>query len=133
MDKVKDRPHLILGQNIATRRRAINLDQGELADKAGTGISGLRDIERGVSEGHIETRAAIAQVLGCQLTDLYIDPNQPPKGLDIAAVAELLSRLADLPLPFQKVAMGIIYNDEKHFRGLPSKVRRPLEELLKAL
>lgn len=95
------RPHVLLGKSISKRRRSLGHKAEFFAEMAGIGITTLRDIERGVSEGHLSTREAIAQALGCSVADLYQDPektNPHPKLSDLSAgeakIIELLERQA---------------------------------------
>lgn len=84
MKNHKHRPHLNLGVNVAKRRKALGIEAGDFAHKVGISLGSLRDLERGVSEGHITSRRSIAEILGCTLADLYAEftplhePSPPP-------------------------------------------------------
>lgn len=71
MKNLKDRPFAQLGRNIAKLRDSKGISQGELAFCAGVSISTLKDIERGVREGHIVTRKTIADYFAVPLAYLY--------------------------------------------------------------
>jgi transcriptional regulator with XRE-family HTH domain len=76
VNKSRKRPFQILGENIARLRKERGFSsQSAFAHKLGVGISTLKDIERGVSEGHIDTRQAIADLLKCEVINLYQSAN----------------------------------------------------------
>lgn len=134
MRKQEDRALLILGRNIAERRRALGYHNAEgFAEAAEISISGLRDIERGVSEGRIETRQAIANRLNCSVSELYHDKDSAPKAQDLRSSALLLSTFADLSPDLQKVVLALIYKDSSIAKDIPSPARHKFEALLKAL
>jgi transcriptional regulator with XRE-family HTH domain len=126
-----------LGENIARRRKALGFSQAAFAHHTGVGISGLKDIERGVSEGHIDTREAIATALECEVADLYLAPGvrhakalQPTDGTMGAAI--------DLLTHFQKMDPGVrlavsvlIFGDEGYLnaRRNPDQRQRALKKL----
>lgn len=60
-----------LANNIAGRRKALGLSQSELADAIGFHVNTIKDIERGLSEGHPDTRQALASFFKCTVGELY--------------------------------------------------------------
>lgn len=131
MKKSEERPFLILGQNISSRRKRLGLSQESFAHRAGVSIGALKDIERGVSEGHIDNRNAIAETLSCSLADLYRDPSIRSWG-EMSFAAELLSKFSALPQSLQFLALAIIMEDESYIDAVPEGVSRVFEQLLKA-
>ncbi|NJM09403.1 MAG: helix-turn-helix domain-containing protein [Bdellovibrionaceae bacterium] len=72
-----------MGQIIAKRREALGKTQEDLAFDSGVGLTILKNIERGVKEGRIDTRRKLVDKLGLTLSDLYSEPGAlqtPPKG-----------------------------------------------------
>lgn len=129
-----DRPHLILGQNIAKRRISVGFEKAEdFAHKVGIGVSGLRDIERGVSEGRYDHRLAIANCLGCSLSDLYLDPKAPPKEHDFGSIVVFLSNFASAPHDIQKLVLAVLYHDETHLASTSRTFRQTAKVFLKAV
>lgn len=61
----------IWGQNIRERRKALNWNQDELAEKAGLSVGVVKQIEAGPKEGKFQSREAIAKALNCTVADLY--------------------------------------------------------------
>lgn len=47
------------------------MSQDELAEKSGVAISSIKDIERGIAEGYLQTRQDLIEVIGCSMADLY--------------------------------------------------------------
>lgn len=116
MTKMKERPFEKLGKRVAALRKAAGWrNASEFADKAGVAIASLRDIERGVSEGHIDTRQAIADLIGCAVNDFYNEEtNTRVNGADLtpealkaireetrAAYREALAESKGLPNQFE--------------------------------
>ena len=56
--KLRRETFSIIGTNIAALRRKTGLNQDAFADEVGVAPSSLKDIERGVAEGHVETASA---------------------------------------------------------------------------
>lgn len=68
-----------------------------LAEKAGIPYPTLRDIEAGYSGGHIETRKAIANALGCSMADLYKEPDPDSFSKDENKIIEEIGqKIADV-------------------------------------
>lgn len=59
-----------IGRNIMSRRTALGLLQGELAEKMGMSQAHLSNIEKGKRSLTVEVMAAFAGVLGCEMADL---------------------------------------------------------------
>lgn len=86
------------------------MTQSDLADKVGVHVNIIKRIEAGKGEGEKQTREALAEVLKCTMSDLYLDEDSP-KGRAVRAMArqarsagvpslseaaEVLSALADV-------------------------------------
>lgn len=56
---------------MATRRKLAGWSQEAFAERAGIGVSTLKDIERGVSGGSPKVRAALAKTLNCSVDELH--------------------------------------------------------------
>ena len=77
----------LLAINIAKRRKALNLNQEQLAEICGFHVNTIKNIERGLSEGTPESRATIAKALGCEVWQL----TQPESfGLELDAKGEFI-------------------------------------------
>ena len=59
-----------IGANLRRLREAVNMSQGELAQKVNVSQSMICQIERGSKSMTISLGAEIASVLGCELQDL---------------------------------------------------------------
>lgn len=131
-----DRPHIVLGRNIAHFRKTRGFeDQEDLARKAGVGISALKDIERGISEGTLETRKTIAQTLKCSLAELYMAPGESSKltQSDLVSLVEPILALGRVtPLQAQAVK-AFLTGHSSHLDILPESQARRLRDCLKAL
>lgn len=97
MKKSTNRPHQIIGRNLARLRNAKGWTAEDLAQFSKVGISTIRDIERGVSEGSIKNRIKLTNSLKCSLYELYIDENEGPAispgEMDLRDAMVLLSKL----------------------------------------
>lgn len=58
-----------IGANLRQLREAVNMSQGDLAEKVNVSQSMICQIERGSKAMTISLGAEIAAVLGCKLTD----------------------------------------------------------------
>jgi transcriptional regulator with XRE-family HTH domain len=80
------------------------MSQDAFADLAGVAIGTLKNIERGVTEGWIESRIAIANALQLNLSDLYYDPaadvtiGDPDRLVPELTVGELMKMIRELGL-----------------------------------
>ena len=59
-----------IGRIIMSRRTALGLLQGELAEKMGMSQAHLSNIEKGKRSLSVEVMAAFAGVFGCEMADL---------------------------------------------------------------
>lgn len=118
-----------LAQNIIRLRKRRGWSQEDLADKAGLHVNSIKLIETDGSEGHLETRRAIAGALGCTLSDLYKEANQK-KIPDIDGTLEFLAKYAALPIGLQRMVLALVYQDTSYVRGLeiPSDVLAKLRD-----
>jgi transcriptional regulator with XRE-family HTH domain len=67
-----------LRENLREARRRAALTQGELADKAGVGITTIVRIETGeITEPRVSTLRKLAQALGVEPRDLLQDWERP--------------------------------------------------------
>lgn len=63
-----------IGRIIVSRRAAMGMLQGELAQKMGMSQAHLSNIEKGKRSLTVEVLAAFAGVLGCEMADLLPPP-----------------------------------------------------------
>lgn len=131
MKKSTNRPFAVLGRNIARLRDAKGIKQDAFSAITGVAISSLKDIERGVSEGRIDNRRAIAKALKCTLADLYRDEGPLPE--DLNSVAETLKQLASVSETRRAVALYLLFQDDKFLEILEPKLGRSFEALSKVL
>lgn len=61
-------------ENIAKRRKSLGMNQDDLAARVGVHVNTIKNMERGLSEGHPDTRQAIAKALDCELWQLLGGP-----------------------------------------------------------
>lgn len=127
------RPFRDLGENVARLRKRCGMSQLEFSDVSGVNISGLKDIERGIREGHIETRLAIAETLGCGLSDLYRKENEN-RPSDIMAASVFLAKYASLPPKLQSMIYALVFVDPENYSsaGLPPNFSEALQNISKA-
>lgn len=134
MGKTKIAERSALAKNIISRRNAKGWNQGDLAHAVGVHINTIKSIETDDNEGSRENRQAIAQALDCTLSDLYREAEDVPTPSNYGEAGAFLSRLAALPLPYQRVILALVYKDPELVRGTVSdSLQRPLQALLKAL
>ena len=131
MVKSNDRPHLELGRRIAEMRKARGWSQDDLAEKSGVAISALKDIERGVAEGHIDTRRAFAESFGCSLAELYghVTQQDVPNWQELARVLQYFSNASH---ERRLLALYILSNREEYlteYEALPDAP--PISKVLK--
>lgn len=67
-----------IGRIIVSRRAAVGMLQGDLAQKMGMSQAHLSNIEKGKRSLTVEVLAAFAGVLGCEMADL-LPPARPGK------------------------------------------------------
>lgn len=132
MKKQEDRPHLILGKNVARMRESAGYVSAEtFSETIHISVSSLRDMERGVSEGSYATRKALVDYFKCTMADLYRDPSEPIQ-VDLAAASALLSKFANAPHDIQKLILTVAHNDVSHLRTTSKEFRRLATAFLKA-
>lgn len=130
MKKLKDRPHIKLGQFIARRRDSLGWTQERLADESGVTLTVIKDMERGVKEGRLDTRRAIVKALGCSLSDLYLEATEVlatrkapfpsreffetlienPNEATLVQVQRLIQQLAEVGETRRALALGILFS-----------------------
>ena len=77
----------IIGLNIKRRRKALRLNQEELAEATGLTIQAITRIETGKRQARKSNLEAIAKALGCEAADLYKDESKRDETqIDMAAV-----------------------------------------------
>ncbi len=102
-----------MAQNIAMRRKMLNLSQKELAAKLGITKESMSCIERGVRAPHLLRLQEIADHLQC--TVLFLLGNDSPTVENRARVlAELLERLSPKN---QEAVMAVVYATVEALRG----------------
>jgi transcriptional regulator with XRE-family HTH domain len=94
---VKNVKRSAFAQNIITRRKALGLNQADLAHKAGIHRNFLARIETAKSAGSEATKEAIAGALGCSVEDLYrtVKPIRPDH-VTLADLARGEARILEL-------------------------------------
>ena len=60
-----------IGENIKSRRKALNMQQGDLAKVVGVSQAMICQIERGTKVPSMPLGAEIANCLGCKIDDLF--------------------------------------------------------------
>lgn len=66
-----------LAQAVRARRERAGLSQGELAKMAGVASGTLSMLEAGLGNPTVGTLASLAEVLGCEISDLFGDGTDP--------------------------------------------------------
>lgn len=131
---MKDRPFKFLGLNVSKKRKAKGfLKAEEFAHRAGIAISALKDIERGVSEGHIDTRRSICATLKCSLEELYHEGGPSGPVPDFTSAAAFLSSFQGLEPVLQMVVLAIVHKDVGYAADLPPEFAKKFEPFLEAL
>ncbi len=78
MGKVSIQDRSDLARNIVSKRGEKGWSQEDLADKVGIHVNIIKKIETDKGEGEFATRKAIADALGCTISELYISPDRQP-------------------------------------------------------
>ena len=91
-----------IGTNIKTMRRALGLNQEDLAEKLGLTQANISRIEASVKGPNAETLMAIAEALGCDVRELMSveegrQPSHFPQALDEDAKTFVLNVLKSDP------------------------------------
>ena len=131
MRKSKERLAIQLGTNIARLRRKAGFESQEsFAKFTGLAPGTIKDIERGISEGYVETREVIAKALGCTIADLYIDESSRPKtALTFELATLVLSELQKASPERRALVLGLLFGDETFFADLPDDVFQSVRAL----
>lgn len=90
LDRLRDRAHrppvdeagehwLAIAEQVAARRRALDLSQHELAQLCSTTQSAIARVERGVRPARLDTLLRIANALDCELS-VQLRPHTHPEG-----------------------------------------------------
>jgi hypothetical protein len=131
----------VWSENIAKRMAFLGISSVEkLSEKAGLPYPTVRDIVGGKSEGNYDNRSIIASALGLAVGDLYKETDKLHADItsNLQGTAEFLSRFANLPPVFQKMALTIIYQDPRYTAGIPltpeaqAEIQKLFGPLLKA-
>ena len=72
----------IVGSNIAFLRRCKGWSQKDFAEKLGIGADSVSRFENGVVAPRFERLKRIAEILGCNLSDLFMPPDVVEKMVD---------------------------------------------------
>ena len=129
MAKVNITERSQLAQNIVRRRKAKNWSQGELAHRVGVHVNIIKKIEGDGGEGELATREAIAGALECTLADLYAGARDR-KNINLAAVADFLSKISTLQPERRALVLALIHDDESYLSA-QIDLSRSLGSLLK--
>lgn len=94
----QDKLALIIGANIASRRKKKNISQRSLAERVNLTYSAMCRIEAGVSSSRVSRLQAIATCLECPVADLFRSPDDPSCSVfdDIACRVSKLQKEAAL-------------------------------------
>lgn len=90
--KSQDKLALIVGANIASRRKRKKITQRDLAIRIGIRCSSMCRIESGGNTPHIGRLQAIAECLGCSVADLF----RCPEDHSCTIVDDIVSRVGNL-------------------------------------
>lgn len=71
----------VLGKNVKTRRKDLELTQMQLATSTSLDLSFISRLERGVVNSSVESLIKISDALGCNAIDLMPKTNYPKKEL----------------------------------------------------
>ena len=93
-----------LGRRVRDLRKASNLTQENLAERAGISWHFVSSIERGQKGATIETLGAIARALDVSLSELFLDIDRPlPREL-----GRIQTALAARPAEDQRTILAIV-------------------------
>lgn len=67
----------IVGTNIARRRKAVGLTQDQLAEKLNISGASLSRIENGMAAPRFPRLEELAEILGCNVADLFRNEDDP--------------------------------------------------------
>ena len=95
---------LVVGENIAERRRRLGLSQTRLAEVLDIGKDALSRMEKGIISPKMGRLRAIADALECSVADLFREPDED-SAERLSAIAEAFKRL---PVEKQKAVAGIM-------------------------
>ena len=87
----------VVGTNIAMKRHVLGLSQEQLGERLGIGGDSLSRIEKGLTSPRYARLQAIADALGCHVSELFSDVNA---SLNIK-LQNLASLLESIPLEAQ--------------------------------
>lgn len=121
-------------KNIISRRKSLGFKSARVfAEHIKIPYGTYRDIEAGYSEGWKDTKEAIADGLGCSISELFKvkEPGAPEK--DFTNAAEFFSNLAGSPHQVQQVVLAIVFFDSNYLRGLPEPLIVDATKLLRRL
>ncbi|QCC85872.1 XRE family transcriptional regulator [Desulfovibrio desulfuricans] len=90
--KSQDKLALIVGANIASRRKRKKITQRDLAARLGITSGSLCRIESGGNTPHVGRLQAIAECLDCSVADLFRCPEDP----SCTIVDDIVSRVGSL-------------------------------------
>ncbi|MBC8535999.1 helix-turn-helix domain-containing protein [Feifania hominis] len=83
-----------IGQRVQRRRKALGKTQDYLAEALMVSVGYISQIERGVTRVNLETLAKIAQVLGCEITDLLSGVSTPRESYMLGELENLVRRMS---------------------------------------
>lgn len=68
---------ILVGENIASKRKQLGISQDELAEKLDISASSLSRIESGQASPRFSRLEKLAEILQCQVTDLFRRHDKP--------------------------------------------------------
>ena len=103
-------------EEIKKRRKALGFSQEELAHRSGISYRALQNYETGKTSIPIDRLEAIAGVLGCYVSDLYMDRDSPEKkaSLSYALACDVLTQLKNITPLHRAVVLAVLFRDEKY-------------------
>ncbi|WP_347780766.1 helix-turn-helix domain-containing protein [Chromobacterium piscinae] len=81
-----------VGQAVARHRKALGMNQEDLAEKLGVGLEAISRLERGRIKPTLVRLLELAEVLGCSVNDLLSETSVNP-GDQARYLEQLLARL----------------------------------------
>lgn len=128
-----------VGNNVKRLRRARNLNQGELADKAGLGVNIISKIENDDSDPKTSTIYKLMDALNCTADEIFLDAEKSNMSVIMKSQFEMASTLPDenkrvlielIDKYCKAIAYDAMLSDSKNkFLGL-SNIRGKTEDVL---
>lgn len=101
---------IVLSKNLKSRRKELEINQDELAERSGLSTTYVKNIERGVSWPSPESFEALAKGLGVSAGELLRDSFSIPE--KVVGVSKIIKKLAAIPDNVYDLAQGIPTSDK---------------------